>query len=96
MERAKAMAPPQHTAAAASSTLCKLLAWDADGLWQQVQFSFLYFVCVLIQCPAPQTWCASTAFCTMTCILDITTTVGWHACSLSSWASGYRYWRCCT
>ena len=35
VERAKAMAPPQHTAAAASSTLCKLLAWDADGLWQQ-------------------------------------------------------------
>ncbi|KAK9830925.1 hypothetical protein WJX81_006147 [Elliptochloris bilobata] len=37
VERAKAMAPAKHTATAASSTLCKLLAWDADGVWQQAQ-----------------------------------------------------------
>jgi len=34
---ARAMAPPQHTATAASSTLCKLLAWDAEGVWQRVR-----------------------------------------------------------
>ena len=45
VERAKAMAPPQHTAAAASSTLCKLLAWDADGLWQQARSPLLCCVC---------------------------------------------------
>ena len=47
VERAKEMAPPQHTAAAASSTLCKLLAWDADGLWQQVH-SFCCGACVWV------------------------------------------------
>lgn len=35
VQRALAMAPAQHTAAAASSTLCKLLAWDAEGVWQR-------------------------------------------------------------
>ena len=47
VERTKAVAPPQHTAAAASSTLCKLLAWDTDGLWQQVHSLLMYlnFLC---------------------------------------------------
>ncbi|GAB4819112.1 hypothetical protein N2152v2_006158 [Parachlorella kessleri] len=29
------MAPPEHTATASTSTLCKLLAWDEEGRWQQ-------------------------------------------------------------
>ena len=32
--RAKQMAPPDHTATAATSTLCKVLAWDEAGVWQ--------------------------------------------------------------
>lgn len=28
------MAPPAHTATAATSTLCKLLTWHLDGTWQ--------------------------------------------------------------
>jgi hypothetical protein len=40
--RARAMAPPQHTATAASSTLCKLLAWDAEGVWQRVRLQPSY------------------------------------------------------
>lgn len=30
----QAIAPPEHTATAATSTLCKLLTWDSQGLWQ--------------------------------------------------------------
>jgi hypothetical protein len=30
----QAMAPPDHTAVASTSTLCKALAWDAQGVWQ--------------------------------------------------------------
>lgn len=32
--RAKALAPPDHTATASTSTLCKVLAWDGEGTWQ--------------------------------------------------------------
>ena len=32
--RAKQIAPPEHTATAATSTLCKVLAWDEAGVWQ--------------------------------------------------------------
>lgn len=32
--RAKAMAPPDHTATAPTSTLCKVLEWDEAGAWQ--------------------------------------------------------------
>ncbi len=32
--RAKALAPPDHTATASTSTLCKVLAWDGEGAWQ--------------------------------------------------------------
>jgi hypothetical protein len=28
------MAPPAHTATAATSTLCKLLTWHLEGIWQ--------------------------------------------------------------
>lgn len=31
----QAMAPPEHTATASTSTLCKLLAWDGQQLWQR-------------------------------------------------------------
>jgi sugar (pentulose or hexulose) kinase len=31
---AKQMAPPDHAATAATSTLCKVLAWDEAGVWQ--------------------------------------------------------------
>ena len=51
VERAKAMAPPQHTAAAASSTLCKLLAWDADSLWQEVFCPDVFHVCLWFLSP---------------------------------------------
>lgn len=37
VKRAVALAPARHTAAAASSTLCKLLAWDGEGVWQQAR-----------------------------------------------------------
>lgn len=30
----QAIAPPAHTAAAATSTLCKLLTWHQSGVWQ--------------------------------------------------------------
>jgi sugar (pentulose or hexulose) kinase len=33
--RAAAIAPRDHTATAPTSTLCKLLDWDADGAWQR-------------------------------------------------------------
>ena len=32
--RAKQLAPEGHTATAATSTLCKVLEWDAEGAWQ--------------------------------------------------------------
>lgn len=32
--RAKQLAPEGHTATAATSTLCKVLEWDAAGAWQ--------------------------------------------------------------
>ncbi|KAL4452139.1 hypothetical protein ABPG75_007801 [Micractinium tetrahymenae] len=32
--RARALAPPDHTATASTSTLCKVLAWDGEGAWQ--------------------------------------------------------------
>jgi hypothetical protein len=31
------MAPPQHTATASTSTLCKLLTWHQQGTWQAAQ-----------------------------------------------------------
>jgi hypothetical protein len=34
VQRARQMAPAEHTATAATSTLCKVLAWDEEGLWQ--------------------------------------------------------------
>lgn len=33
--RAKQIAPADHTATAATSTLCKVLAWDGEGAWQK-------------------------------------------------------------
>lgn len=32
--RSRALAPPDHTATASTSTLCKVLAWDSEGAWQ--------------------------------------------------------------
>lgn len=34
VQAAGALAPPAHTATAASSPLCKLLAWHQEGVWQ--------------------------------------------------------------
>ncbi len=31
------MAPVGHTTTASTSTLCKLLAWDRQGVWQAAQ-----------------------------------------------------------
>lgn len=42
----QAIAPTQHTCCASSSTLCKLMAWHQDGIWQQVP----------LPCPALPTW----------------------------------------
>lgn len=33
----QSMAPPEHTATASTSTLCKLLTWDSQQLWQRLQ-----------------------------------------------------------
>ncbi len=47
VNKAKMMAPPAHTATASTSTLCKLLTWDAAGVWQEVIIYFyLFCVCV--------------------------------------------------
>eukprot|EP00884_Botryococcus_braunii_P014144 jgi/Botrbrau1/22730/Bobra.0132s0068.1 len=35
VNKAKVIAPPAHTATASTSTLCKLLTWDAAGVWQE-------------------------------------------------------------
>jgi hypothetical protein len=37
VQRARQVAPPDHTATASTSTLCKLLAWDEQGLWQEAE-----------------------------------------------------------
>jgi hypothetical protein len=33
-ELLQGIAPPEHTATASTSTLCKVLTWDAEQLWQ--------------------------------------------------------------
>ena len=35
--RARALAPPGHTARAATSSLAKLLEWDGAGVWQAAE-----------------------------------------------------------
>lgn len=30
----QAIAPPSHTATASTSTLCKVLTWHLEGIWQ--------------------------------------------------------------
>jgi hypothetical protein len=37
VEHARRIAPPDHTATAATSTLCKAIAWDGEQAWQQYE-----------------------------------------------------------